>query len=657
MRSNLLILASLLAYTSSVFSAPQAGHPVYAKHNETDTFDYIVIGSGPGGGPLSVNLAEAGYTVLLLEAGQNHTAGIKQNIPAYVGEAQWDEEQGWWFYTKNYSNETEGAKSSKMVWEKPNGDYWIGPNPPEGSKQLGLWYPRAGTLGGCDTHNGGLTVRPSNWDWDNIADITGDESWHHDELLKYFEKLERNLILPPGTKGHGFSGYQPVSRGDKSLFEQQSQVVGVAQGTAAALGFTNRSLSTDFDILAKKDINEDLPDRDFQNDAYQISFKKDEKGRRFSAGSRVNEGVAKGIPLTVRFDSLVTKIQIDDDLTARGVEYFEGQILYRADPRAKGAAKNNTGIPRTAYARREVIVSGGTFNTPQLLMLSGIGAASELAEQDIPVVVDLPGVGKNLRDHYEVPVIHEFRDRFTFFDSCANDGPLEENACYVQWNENGTGPWSTLGFYQFALYTSSVAPRGERDLILYGTSDAVTGHLPPYMNFTDLDNAENVYTYTVSESHPHNRAGTVRLRTADPRDVPEINFEYFADEDGGDADIQGLVDGIEFTRRAFAAVPGDGVAVGELWPGPDVVTQDQLREYVRAESYGHHAAGTAAIGADDDPLAVLDSRFRVRGVKGLRVVDMSVFPTVPGTFPLISIFMMSEKASATILEDAKKARA
>ncbi|RYP39877.1 hypothetical protein DL767_001996 [Monosporascus sp. MG133] len=653
MRSAPFVLASLLASTSSALSVPNLSNLVDPRRNETDTFDYIVVGSGPGGASLAVNLAEAGYTVLLLEAGQNHTSKLSQQSPAFFGEAQWDEEQGWWFYTKNYGNATESAKSSKLVWEKPNGGYWVGVDPPEGSKQLGIWYPRAGTLGGCDTHNGGLTVRPSDWDWDSIADITGDESWHHDEMLKHFERLERNLFLPPGTPGHGFSGYQPVGVGDKSLFEQEPQIMAVTQASVAAFGYTDRSHSTNFDVLATRDINAVLPGRDFQNDVYQISYKKDERGRRYSAANRVNDGVAKGLPLTVRFDSLVTRVQVDSDLTARGVKYLEGQSLYRADPRTKGGAKNNTGMPRTAYARREVIVSGGTFNTPQILMLSGIGAADELAEHDIPVVLDLPGVGKNLRDHYEVPVIHEFANNFTFFDNCT--GELEVNQCYAEWNENGTGPWSTLGFYQFVLYTSSVAPRGERDLILYGSADGILGHLPPYVNYTEIMNMANVYTYTVSESHPRNRAGTVKLVSADPRDVPEINFEYFAD--GGDEDIQGLVDGIEFTRKIFASVSGDGVAVGEVYPGAAVVTQEQLKEYVRAEAYGHHATGTAVIGADDDPLAVLDSRFRVRGVKGLRVVDASIFPNVPGTFPLISIFMISEKASAVILEDAKAAKA
>jgi choline dehydrogenase len=338
----------------------------------------------------------------------------------------------------------EPKKKKKLVWDEPNGDYWVGKDPPEGSEQLGLWYPRAGTLGGCDTHNGGLTTRPSDWDWDNIAEITGDRSWRHEHMLHYFERLERNTYLPTNSSGHGFSGYQPIGVTNKTLVEHEEQVMAIAKGSAAALGFHERSRSNDFDVVAKRDVNEDTPDRDFQNDVYQIPFKKDEHSHRHSAGSRVNEGVASGFPLTVQFDSLVTKVEIDENLRATGAEYLRGEKLYKADPRASGSGTNST--RHVVKANREVIISAGTFNTPQILMLSGIGPAQHLQECNIPVVVDLPGVGRNLQDHYEVPVIHEFSKNFTFFSACLKDGPIDDNPCYLEWLE-GRGPWTGLGFY------------------------------------------------------------------------------------------------------------------------------------------------------------------------------------------------------------------
>lgn len=634
-----MLLPSLLlgALASGVLSAPTS-----SQSNQTD-YDYVVVGSGPGGAPVAVNLATAGYKVLLLEAGGNHTKHYSQEIPAFFGAAQWSLEQGWWFYTKNYDNETLGAQNTKMVWEKPNGGYWVGTDAPEGSKQLGIWYPRAGTLGGCDTHNGGLTVLPSEWDWNNIKALTGDESWGHEHLQALFEKLERNLVVPEGTPGHGFDGYMPVGVGNKTYYEQDSKIVAVAQGSCAALGFDERANSTDFDILARPDVNQKADDRDSQNDVYQISFKADEMGRRYSAGTLVNDAVAKGLPLTVQFNSLVTKVIIDDNLQATGVEYLEGTHLYKADPKYQS---NSTGTLHTVRAKREVVVSGGAFNTPQILMLSGIGPAEHLADHDIPVKVNLPGVGRRLQDHYEIPVMHEFSNNFTYWDRCEVAGGRD--VCLEDWKE-GKGEFTTLGFGPFVLYTTSVAPRGERDIILYGAPDGVIGHVPPFVNDTDLTTARNLYTYTVSESHSRNRAGRITLRSNSPRDVPEINFNYFTD--GGEEDIQGMIDGIEFARSIFDEIPD---TVGEAYPGRHVKTREQLKEFVMAEAFGHHASSSAAIGSDDDELAVLDSKFRVRGVKGLRVVDASSFPEVPGTFPLISFFIMSEKASESILEDAQK---
>ncbi|PHH71642.1 hypothetical protein CDD82_6394 [Ophiocordyceps australis] len=633
----------LLLCTGGVTASQQDTQQV--ADSDGDGFDYVVIGSGPGGGPLAVNLAQAGHSVLLLEAGQNYTTNYKQEIPAFFVEAQFDQRQSWWYYVKHYGDEAAAARVNKMVWRKPDGGLWVGTGAPAGSAMLGVWYPRAGTLGGCDTDNGGVAVYPAEWDWDAIAQRTRDASWDATHMRRYFERLERNL---DGLPGHGRAGYQPIGVGAKEHYEKDANMVAIAQGSAAALGFAERSASRDWDVILAKDCNALAPGRDAQNDAFQIPIKKDERGRRYSAGSRVNDGVARGLPLTVRFNSLVTRVVVDPvSKTATGVDYLDGAHLYRADPLA---STNSTGAPHTVRARREVIVAAGTFNTPQILQLSGIGPRPDLDRLGIPIVVHLPGVGRNLQDHYELPVVHAFPDRFTYWDDC--DPYNLTNICHTLWRNHGKGPYTTIGFSQLVTHTSSVAPRGHSDMILYGAPYTVRGHIPPFADWKRFVSGHNKFTFTVSLSHSRNRAGRVSLTSTDPRDVPDINFEYFAD--GADHDMQGLIDGVAFARNIFDSIPGHNTTLGEAWPGRHVSDPDTMREWIKEEAYGHHPTGTAAIGPDNDPLAVLDSAFRVRGVKGLRVVDASVFPDAPGTFPIIPIMMVSEKASDVILEDARR---
>jgi choline dehydrogenase len=144
----------------------------------------------------------------------------------------------------------------------------------------------------------------------------------------------------------------------------------------------------------------------------------------------------------------------------------------------------------------------------------------------------------------------------------------------------------------------------------------------------------------------------VKLRSANPRDTPLINFHYFEEgNDGGGEDLQAVMKGLKMLR-GLAAQPEAAPHLGpEALPGPGVQTDQQLRQFARDQAWGHHASCTARIGARDDQMAVLDSRFRVRGVKGLRVVDASSFPRTPGFYPLAAILMISEKAADAVLEE------
>jgi len=142
-----------------------------------DTYDYIVVGSGPGGGTLAANLAKAGESVLLLEAGDDEGNNLNEEIPAFFFSAYNDPKMRWDFFVKYHSDEATTLKFQHLTWKTVTGEYYVGTDPPAGAEQVGVYYPRAGTLGGCSTHNALGAALPANSDWDNIAALTGDESW------------------------------------------------------------------------------------------------------------------------------------------------------------------------------------------------------------------------------------------------------------------------------------------------------------------------------------------------------------------------------------------------------------------------------------------------------------------------------------------------
>jgi choline dehydrogenase len=143
----------------------------------------------------------------------------------------------------------------------------------------------------------------------------------------------------------------------------------------------------------------------------------------------------------------------------------------------------------------------------------------------------------------------------------------------------------------------------------------------------------------------------VTLLSTDPRDMPNITFNSFSE--GGDEDVQAMYEAWQWSRQAFADYDPLFGAFTEDWPGSNVSTEAEIKQFIRDEAWGHHASCTCAIGADDDPMAVLDTNFKVRGIDGLRVVDASVFPKIPGFFIAAPLYMVSQKASEVIIADAQ----
>lgn len=483
------------------------------------------------------------------------------------------------------------------------------------------------------------------------------------------QRIEKNHYLPLGAAGHGFSGYLDTIVSNQSVWVGQDDLLSVLGAASTRLGGDPAKIREDLN----SDPNSIAPLRDQSQGVFSCPRHADTAWRRFSSRDYIlatqNAADANGrkrFNLTVQLNTLASKVLFTDaghpnkKPRAVGIEYLKGQSVYSADPRHNAS---NQGTPGRAFARKEVILSGGTFNSPQLLKLSGIGPAAELARFNISVIVDLPGVGTNLRDNYEVPIVgHAARD-FRQPPTDPND-PLctygaPADPCVDLWQQS-KGPYmggSTLN----SIFRKSAYPAyGERDFFMVGGSFALRGFFPP-TNSVQAD-PPNTFALSTVKINPQSRSGTVLLKSADPRDTPDINFHLFEENSDGTAlDISAELDTVKWARRVFADIPAPlgPVAPSEPpcpgTPAADGTCDDEIdRDWIVHQIWGHHPTSTCAIGADNDPMAVLDSKFRVRGVRGLRVSDASAFPRVPGPFPVLPTFMLSEKATESILEDAEQ---
>jgi len=410
------------------------------------------------------------------------------------------------------------------------------------------------------------------------------------------------------------------------------------------------------------DINSDPPAGDSTEGLYQVplavnpvdstrdgpmDFVLQTANAKYANGTRMYH-------LDIQLTTLVTKIRFDQNGSkprAIGVDYLFGQSLYSADPRYTGAK----GTPGSVDASREVIISGGTFESPHLLKLSGIGAREELESFDIPVVVDLPGVGTNMQDRYEITVVGEAPTDFTLTKDCTF-GYSEPDPCLEQWEKYPTpllkGTYATNGIAIAVLKRSTVADSQEPDLFISGAPADFKGYFPGYA-YQALGVDKKHWAWITLKAQTRNTAGTVTLKSTDPQEMPNITFNYFytgtTADDAWEKDLQAVYEGVKFSQTMYQdLIPLDGEFT-QTWPYQNVTTESELKQYVVDNAWGHHCSCSCPIGADDDPMAVLDSQFRVRGVDGLRVVDASVFPKIPGYYIALPIYIISEKAAAVII--------
>ena len=608
-------------------------------------YEYIVVGSGAGGGTLAARLAEAGRSVLLLEAGgdaldlTDERLPEDYQVPAFHAFASESPAMKWDFFVRHYDDEERQRRDCKYTKERG-----------------GVLYPRAGTLGGCTAHNAMILIYPHNADWDHLEQLTGDRSWNAANMRKYFERLEdcrhRPLfrwlakLLGINLTRHGFAGWLSTERPrpPKEALRDRDMMDVIERSAFSAIAELEHPLKRLFWFFRSKGDPNDW--RLVRRNAFGIRYVPltTSNAARIGTRERILD-VARRFPdrLRVELDALATRVLLDSDNRAVGVEYLKGRNLYRAHANPGQAV----GKKREVRALKEVILCGGAFNTPQLLMLSGIGLKQELERHGIGVRVDLPGVGTNLQDRYEVSVVHRMKDDWEFMNGAEF---RKGDALYKEWQSTRSGVYATNGGL-FTVLKKSQADATVPDLFCMSLLTRFEGYFPGYAKL--ISGHRNYLSWIVLKAHTRNTAGAVRLKSSDPQDPPEIHFRYFQEgNDKAEEDLNAVVDGVKFVRRISARLREDKLIAAEQLPGDHVQSEEEVRNFVRDNAWGHHASCTCPIGPREKG-GVLTSDFRVHGTKGLRVVDASVFPRIPGFFIVSAVYMIGEKAADVILAEAK----
>jgi choline dehydrogenase len=599
----------------------------------TPDCDYIIIGSGAGGGPLAANLAEKGYKVIIIEAGQNQEPDC-YNVPVFHPFASEDPNLSWAFFVKHYDDQNKSKRDPK--WEGDRG---------------GIFYPRAGTLGGCTAHNAMITTYGHASDWQTIVDITGDQSYAPDKMRTYFERLEKCGYVketPQNPSRHGYKGWLSTTGPDIELVFGDSALFKTVLTAVVGAWKEDVGDSTLPMLLPEDPNNWEKP----KFEGVTFAPLATQNGRRVSTRDRIL-GVKNAYPdrLIIKGSNLATRILFDENMKAIGVETWEGQHLYKADPNAVQNPKAGTDYDvKQYYCAREVILAGGAFNSPQLLMLSGIGPKAHLEANGIKCLLDRPGVGQNLQDRYEVGVITQMQENWKTLANATFKPPLPNQTgdpCYVDW-QSGKGVYATNGA-ALAIIKKSSAAQQDPDLFMFALPGYFRGYFTGYSEA--VERTKDYLTWAILKAHTNNNAGQVKLKSNNPTDTPDVNFKYFTDgNDTSGEDLNAVVDGVNFVRK----ISKHNTALKqEIIPGPAVQTDDQIRQFVQDNAWGHHASCTNKMGVPTDSTAVVDSKFNVIGTKNLRIVDASIFPKIPGLFIVTPVYMISEKASDVVLADAK----
>ena len=463
--------------------------------------------------------------------------------------------------------------------------YWTEPEPYLGGRRLHC--PRGRVLGGSSSVNGMAYVRGNALDYDAWA-AGGAAGWSYAEVLPYFRKAES--FSGGGDEYRGDSGPLHTARGRMAnplyrAFIEAGEQAGYAR-TADMNGFRQEGFGP-MDMTVHR-------------------------GRRWSTANAYLRPVVGRANLAVATRALVTRLLLEGR-RVRGLEYRQG------------------GAVRSVEARRAVILSTGPINTPQLLMLAGIGPAAHLREHGIDVIHDLPGVGGNLQDHLELYIQQACTRPVTLH---AATGLLPKALIGVRWITCKTGLGATNHFESGGFIRSRPGVRWPD----------IQYHFLPLAASYDMQQQIRRHGYQAHAGPMRSKSrGTVRLASADPRDPPRIRFNYMSHTDDW-ADMRACV---RLTREIFAQPAFDPYRGEELAPGHAVENDADIDAFVRQTvQSAYHPCGTCKMGTDR--MAVVDPEGQVRGIEGLRVVDSSIMPTITTGNLNAPTIMIAEKAADAI---------
>ncbi len=484
------------------------------------------------------------------------------------------------------------ALSIPMGMEKYDWRYYTEPEPGLGGRRLHT--PRGKVLGGSSSTNGLVYVRGNAQDFERW-ESEGAAGWNYASVLPYFCRAE--------TRAKGGDEY----RGDSGPLQTRCGTLLNPLHAAWLLAGTQAG------YRATPDVN------GYQQEGFgKLDMTVGADGRRCSAANAYLRPAMKRPNLAVRARSLATRVLFEGK-RAVGVEYRRGDAI------------------RSAAARREVIVSTGSINSPKLLKLSGVGPAAELREHGIPVVHDLPGVGENLQDHLEFYFQVACTQPVTLYSSMGVFARAMIGARWILFKDGlgATNHFETGGF----IRSRAGVPYPD-----------IQFHFLPLVVTYDGSSLANEHGFQAHVGPMRSKSrGHVRLASKDAREAPKIRFNYLGHPD----DLTEFRAGLRLTREIFAQAAFDPYRGREIQPGRDVQTDDEIDAFVRARvESAYHPSCSNRMGRSSDPMAVVNPEGRVYGTEALRVIDSSVMPSITTGNLNAPTIMLAEKMADQVLGKA-----